>query len=475
MKATILCRKEEKTEIVSAIAGEAFELRVCFISDSMNIAQAQKGEIYLLSWKGRDRIRPYYAKLKEASVWFWIHGAVFHGSEELKKHLEKAVKAQNWRLAKNINDVLREYDLVEQNLYLHCYPSELQLESTNVCNAKCIMCSHSYENNKNAGFIDGAFLEEIQEILPYLRLICLHGNGEPFLNPKLPELIRKMAAYDVRFTTNTNLSVLNENILECIKLYFTGIRISCDGATKETFESIRRNLSFDRFCDNCGRLRKSSIGLEMTMASVVMKQNVEELPHLVELAAALGFQKIVFSQLCPDVRIGNQQDSLQYYPNVADYYYRKARERGRELGIETVLPGSVGHHRWNEADFAEEKRRIHEKDMAVGRIYAQKSAPYAEEKRICGICDWVIERPYINLKKDVNLCCISQMKALGNLRKQKFMEIWNGEEYQKIRSAFYNGILPNECRGCEFLLQNALTHLKSTEEYMSRFEYKTER
>ena len=76
-----------------------------------------------------------------------------------------------------------------------------------------------------------------------------------------------------------------------------------------------------------------------------------------------------------------------------------------------------------------------------------------------GICDFVLERPYLNIKGDINLCCTNWMHIVGNLLKtDSFDSVWNGEIYQGIRELFYNGKIPKFCVGCIFLRNNIMTN-----------------
>lgn len=487
MNVNILCRDGEEQKIKEALLQEKTD-------------KSTYDRVYVISWMGRESYRNQYPSLRDKTVWFWVRGMILHGPEEVKTHLSKALEEENWQLVKSINDVLREYDLIERKKELYCYPSEMQIESTNVCNAKCIMCSHSYDHNQNAGFIDTGFLDSIRSILPYLRIVYLHGNGEPFLNQAIPEIIAEMARYEIRFMTNTNLSILTDEILDCIKEHFEALNVSCDGATKETFEMIRKNLKFDVFCENCRRVKAYCPDLYMTMTVVSMRQNVKELPQMVELAAELGFQQIVFSQLCPDVLIGNQMDALEHYPNVAQYYYKEAVKKGADLGLKVVVPGNVDHHIFSQEAFEEELELLKEglcQELAKVPAKIQQNTESPTESvagsfpqmlqqpkqpevdapacQVRGICDWVIKRPYINLEQKVNLCCISQMRTMGDLKQQIFDEIWNGQTYQNIRQMFLDGLLPDVCQGCEFLLQGTLEHMIMDEYHMKSFEYRKER
>ena len=69
-----------------------------------------------------------------------------------------------------------------------------------------------------------------------------------------------------------------------------------------------------------------------------------------------------------------------------------------------------------------------------------------------GICDFVMERPYINAKGDVFLCCTNWMHVVGNVyRDGGFEAVWNGEIMRGIRRMFYNGEFPKYCTGCIFV------------------------
>ena len=77
-----------------------------------------------------------------------------------------------------------------------------------------------------------------------------------------------------------------------------------------------------------------------------------------------------------------------------------------------------------------------------------------------GICEWCIEKPYIDLNGDVFVCCINSSYKVGNIFKSdSFMDIWNNETYQRIRELFYEGRLPGFCDNCQFILNGSLRKL----------------
>ena len=52
-------------------------------------------------------------------------------------------------------------------------------------------------------------------------------------------------------------------------------------------------------------------------------------------------------------------------------------------------------------------------------------------------CWAVFQEGHINFDGSMNACCfaVSEDFHMGDLKKQSFMEVWNGEKFQKLRSA----------------------------------------
>ena len=76
-----------------------------------------------------------------------------------------------------------------RNSVLHSFPAHLQLEHTTYCNARCIMCDHYVSHNRNAKHLELATVSRLSPVLPYVSLIVMHGNGEPFLNPNIIDIL----------------------------------------------------------------------------------------------------------------------------------------------------------------------------------------------------------------------------------------------------------------------------------------------
>ena len=76
-----------------------------------------------------------------------------------------------------------------------------------------------------------------------------------------------------------------------------------------------------------------------------------------------------------------------------------------------------------------------------------------------GICNFVLERPFLDINGNLFLCCTNWMHITGNVFKDgSFMSVWNGEIYKGIRKLFYDGKVPQYCVGCIFLRNDILVN-----------------
>lgn len=433
----------------------------------------------ILNWEDRRFFRPAYPKLQHVDGLFFCFGTEqvdMFDPEEIARWQQDALRAGDHMRCKTINEAKIEAAVVRRDVQINAVPMELQLETTDLCNAQCIMCNHLYR--QGAHRLEQCFeqIETLAPVLPFVRTIYLHGNGESFLLPSLADYVEQLGQYGIRFMTNTNLSVLSQEICQVLNRYFDEINISCDGATQSSYEFIRRGLSFADFTEHCAQVRRQCPRLHMRMCSIAMRQNVMELPQMVRLASELGFNEIVFSELSADRHLKNEADVMLHYPHVMKAQLELAAAAGAACGIPVRIPdysidpdpaalereldamaaqdalrSQIDFRRLAE-DIAGSPENLRKEFLEIGT----RSIPTVPDCSVSGICDWCVERPYIDLDGNVSVCCINQHIRLGSLREASLEEIWNSSSAQQIRRTFYEGKLPYFCSGCEFILQRRL-------------------
>ena len=449
------------------------------------VAEPEKYDRIILDEEGLDRAIVLLDSLKSfEKVYLWLFGALIPVSSPslMEAALQRFLAAHNWAEVKRINKIKIKLNRLQKAEILNSYPSQLQLESTSFCNARCIMCSHYYAENNGALDMSPELLEKLKELFPYLQIIIMHGNGEPFISRTFQQSVDTYSHYGIVLTTNTNLSVLNQNHIKAIKKAFVNIRVSCDGCTKDIYEGIRRGLSFQHFVHNLERLQRECPNVTKTMATVMMRQNLEQLPEMVEFAAKFGFEEIIFSNLGVSLLVGNEKDNTSHYPYFAAKQLRNALETGKRCGITVTIPSAYDLSLADEAIVEQEIAQIHAAPFfqdaeqisqiqkfalsVVGDEYRiiedLKDCYWEEDLYECrGICEWCLEKPFIDLSGNVFVCCINASYRVGNVFEyDSFLDLWNNPTYRKIRHLFYSGKLPGFCDNCQFILNHSLSCLE---------------
>lgn len=168
--------------------------------------------------------------------------------------------------------------------YVTKFPTHLDIEVTNNCNLRCIMCSINFMNDKKEYMDYNLFKKIIDEGAKYgLNSVKFNWRGEPLLHPRIIDMVKyakEKSVVDVQF--NTNGLLLNEKISsDLIDVGLDRIIFSVDGASKEVYEKIRRGGNYERLVKNIEdfvRIRKEK-GRKMPFTRiqfVKMKENEHE-------------------------------------------------------------------------------------------------------------------------------------------------------------------------------------------------------
>lgn len=367
-------------------------------------------------------------------------------------------------------------------------PFEIIFSSEHRCNLRCIMCWSTVARNHGiVPLMDHKLpndtLERFHKVVDQIELwksLSFTGSGEPLLSPALPEMLALVGPHPVATTLNTHANLLDAKRAEMlVRTGLKAICISVDAACRETYERIRTPAKWDKLLAGIANLTAAKTRLEsprprITYAGNFMRQNIEELPALVDFAAAHGGEVVLASNTVihePTM----EHEALVHHPDLTREMALEARRRARRHGIEfdnrlIDLPQEPEPRRrlWPVAiQLAGRLRRRARRVVTAVREWRPSVAANAQAEPALELdASSVLKRPAIlracqrpwtglMVESDGNcrVCCFTS-PFVGNLNQQSFDEIWNGEPLQELRRSFLDGTPPEGCRTCFIFMQH---------------------
>ena len=144
------------------------------------------------------------------------------------------------------------------------WPDIVQIESTNLCNAKCVFCPRD-EMHRRQGVMDADLYRKVVDECAALGIthVRVHNYGEPFLDKQLVEKVRYAKSKGIaEVGMISNGSLITEDLARgMIDAGLDAINISVDASGKEVFEATRLHLKYDDVIQNVrtlARLRNES-------------------------------------------------------------------------------------------------------------------------------------------------------------------------------------------------------------------------
>jgi radical SAM protein with 4Fe4S-binding SPASM domain len=132
-------------------------------------------------------------------------------------------------------------------------PLYMGIETTGLCNLRCVMCPHGLPEQKaKRGHMKWeTFTRIVDEAQHFIHEADLFGGGEALLHPRIFDMIRYAHDAGIRSRLHTNATVLNEE--KSKKIIESGLdflSFSFDGYSKEEYERTRVNASYEDTLNN---------------------------------------------------------------------------------------------------------------------------------------------------------------------------------------------------------------------------------
>ena len=321
-------------------------------------------------------------------------------------------------------------------------PRQLYVEVTNRCNSLCQACVRTFRKLEPLRDIRLDEFRALVDQFPVLERVVLHGIGEPLLNADLPAMIRYLKGTHPQASVlfNSNAVLLDETWQQAlIEVGLDEYRVSIDAANAADYAAIRGVDAFETVVANVREMaqRVQQAGHpRLSFWLTAMRENLDQLPDLVDLAASLGVREVYVQRLVLTRQgMATREHSL----------YRQLHARQEAALTEAARRAAAHKLAFRASGLSSPHESL---GPVAGGVRADGDMPWSACYRM-----WRLT--YVTANGNVLPCCISPFAAqdyqaliLGNVFETPFEEIWNGERYVARRKALYTRHPLHPCESC---------------------------
>jgi radical SAM protein with 4Fe4S-binding SPASM domain len=316
-----------------------------------------------------------------------------------------------WKRVHNAASIYQSYYLSRTNRSagIHGLPISISIEPTTSCNLRCPECPSGLRSfTRPTGMLDKILFENvIDQLAPALAYLTFYFQGEPYLHPRFLDMVRYASSKRIYTATSTNGHYLTEeSAFRTVNSGLDRLIVSLDGTTQAAYESYRIGGSLQKVIDGASNIVSAK------------KKLRSKTPHLI-------FQFLV---------VGPNEHQIPEVQRLAE-----------ELGVDQVLlkTAQINDH--------ENGSPLIPRQDRYSRYRKNPDGSYVIKNRLDDHCWKMWHSCVVTWDGKVVPCCFDKDAhfVLGDLNKQSFYEIWNGELYKRFRQSLLTTRSSIEmCRNC---------------------------
>ncbi len=297
------------------------------------------------------------------------------------------------------------------------YPVFLGIESTAKCNLKCNFCPRTDFMTRDVGNMDLKLYKEIIDTVKPV-FITLSQFGEPLIHPQIEEFINYADSKGVVVRITTNATLLSEkNSKMLVNSGLSHAMVSFDSCHKETYEKLRVGATFENVVERIKIFVRQArekggrypiISFNVTLSN----DNIHEIREMIDFCWNNFGIYPTFTQM--------------YTYGEKDYEQRRAGKSSLEFVKEGLDHAKTLGAAANTVV------------QNLGTLYNKIAKRDTSPKRPCF---WPYYTSTISWDGKVYPCCVhfDVQEDLGDLSKQSFKEVWNGDKYRSFRNRLNQG------------------------------------
>jgi len=298
------------------------------------------------------------------------------------------------------------------------------------CNLRCIFCEvHSIYNKSRTSVgepMDPRIVEQVvAETAPLgLKEIIPSTMGEPLLYKHFDVFPRVASQYGVKINLTTNGTFPQHGVEKWAQIILpvaSDIKISVNGATKETAERIMMGLDFERQMRNVETLVEMRDALEtgsqkptITFQVVFMESNINELPDILKTGIEMGVDRfkghhlwVTWPELETESLLRNKNARMRWNAMAQKLHKIASSKKDRTIRIDNVFP-------------------VRYDDAPIPSSWT---------------CPFLGREAWIARDGTFNVCCSPEenrrrLGYFGNVSDNGFMSLWRSQEYRTLVSGW---------------------------------------
>ncbi len=334
-------------------------------------------------------------------------------------------------------------------------PRVLTFMMTYRCNLRCTMCwqwgeqglFHEMPREHELQQLDLATLRAVVDDVAAEGTGVFLWGGEPFLHRDLLPFVEHVKSLGMYCSINTNGTYLPRDARRLVELGVDAIMVSVDGP-REVHDRIRgMDGSFQKIADGVKAVRAARNGgskPEIIVNTTVSPGNQGALLQTYETVEALGADRMILSQLWfTTEEIGRANEA--YFRE--KFSAHAGSWKGFVMDVSSLDPDLIGSQMREMARRDKSLELSFLPDLHPGQIAAYYRKPSEAFGKTRCLVPWLEAEILPN--GDVTPCSDRPDLIMGNVRRQRFGEIWNNEPYQVFRRAMReDGLFPYCSRCC---------------------------
>ena len=316
-------------------------------------------------------------------------------------------------------------------------PLSVQIDLTNKCNNNCIGCwcnspllgdkaMDPETKKKELPFeLIKKLIDELDEMC--VREVYLTGGGEPFMHPKVMEVIAYIKSKGMGCDMSTNFTLINKERAE--KLVGLGIdhmNISMWAGTAEIYVKTHPNKKEDDFYRMrdmliyLGELKKKERKKKpiINIYNVISNLNYDEIKEMIDFAFLVRADSVDFTMMDPvegrtEILLLNEEqryELIKEISKVREYVNKKNAEFGVELKVNSL-------------------------EQFLRRVSNENSKEGNYDSNIVDTipcyAGWTFARVMAN--GNILSCLKSHLMPIGNIYKQSFKKAWYSKKQRLFR------------------------------------------